>query len=618
MDNSPLPIFDPEAIIPTLPTTSGVYLMYNREDVVIYVGKAKNLRARVRQYFASTPDPRPFVAMLPSVLREIQTVSTLNEKEALLLERTLILQHRPRYNIALKFSSGHLYLRIDLRTSWPRFTITHHPKKDGARYFGPYLSGGDMRAMLQVIERTFQVRNCNDRDFRNRSRPCLQYQIKRCSAPCTLSVDRDEYLAEIDGATAFLLGKHPELLRTLQEKMTSASHRLEFERAAYYRDQIQAIERSLIPQEVEWISGDQDVIGVYRERDSIQVMILKIRRGTLIKTHPLYFEEQGAHHSEWLTTFLHLYYTREPSIPREVILPFEIEAPLELEECLKTQTKARFSFKVPKRGRLYRLLSMANQNAEQAFFQTHRAAHMREKLLLDLQKLCQLTQLPYRIECFDISIFHGEAPIASQVVFEGALPRKRLYRIRKIKTVSGTDDFAMMREALTRRLQGGLRDGDLPQLIVVDGGKGQLAVAQAVIADLDLHGVNLIGLAKSRVRGSSPQGAVQKSQERVFLPNIQQPISLRSGTPIYRLLTQLRDEAHRTAIQAHRQQRRKTRLTSPLEEISGVGPKRRTALLKAFGSIQGVCDAEQAQLAEVVGISKDLAQTIYDALHEEL
>ena len=613
--------FDHEAFLPTIPISPGVYLMYDHRDVVMYVGKAKNLRMRVRQYFAPTPDPRPFVSTLPLALSRIQTLSTHNEKEALLLERTLILEHQPRHNVALKFNSGHLYLRLDSRVAWPKFTVTRKSRRDGAQYFGPYMSGSDLRAMLYVIERTFQVRTCDDRDFRNRGRPCLQYQIKRCSGPCVLPVDREEYVREVVGASQFLQGKHPKLLQDLRARMTSASKVLDFERAARFRDQIFAIERSLVPQDVAEATGDQDVIGLYREGDQVQVVILLIRQGKLLRAQPFSLEHQGAQNGELISTFLHLYYSQGAPPPREIISPLLLEDRGPLLERLGELRGGRVHLKVPQRGRLHRLLEMAQQNAEHAFFQAQRAVSAREETLMALKRLCHLSQFPRRIECYDVSIFQGEAPVASQVVFEMGLPRKKHYRTRFIREVEGTDDFAMMREALTRRLQRGIQEGDLPQLIVLDGGKGQLSVALATLSDLKLESIDVIALAKSRVlKGDAhadAKGGVKRSAERVFLPNVKVPIPLRSGTPVFRLLTQLRNEAHDTALRAHRRRRRKTRLESPIDQLPGIGPVKRKALLRALGSIKGVYEASVETLSQVSGITPNLARIIYDAFHED-
>ena len=590
--------------------------MRNHGQEVIYVGKAKDLRSRLRQYFAKTPDPRPFVLTLPRALSEIQTMSTRNEKEALLLERTLILEHQPKYNVAIKFGSGHLYVRIDLREAWPRFSVTRAPRSDGARYFGPYLSGGDMRVMLRVVERAFQVRTCDNRDFRNRSRPCLQYQIKRCSGPCVLPVNRDDYLSEVEGASRFLLGKHPELLSELRVKMSEAAATLEFERAARYRDQIQAIERSLQPQEVAGVQGDHDVIGLFREGDAAQITVMEIRGGVLLRSRPFSLAQQGADDGALIETFLHLYYAEGTPVPREILVPTPLEHTTTLTERLSELREGAVKIRHPQRGRIARLVEMAQQNAEHSFFQAQQAARTREESLIQLKRLLRLSQIPRQMECFDISIFQGEAPIASTVVFEDGLPRKKKYRTRHIKSVEGTDDFAMMREAITRRIQSGLIDGDLPQLLVVDGGKGQLSVALAVLKDLGVDRIEAVGIAKSRYQGEGESGESVRSMERVFLPGIKAPIVLKPGTAPYRLLTQIRDEAHRVAITAHRRQRSRQRFSSPLDEVSGVGPARRKLLLKSFGSLRGVYEASERDLAAIPGISNALAQRIYQAFRD--
>ena len=477
-----------------------------------------------------------------------------------------------------------------------------------------------MRAMLRVIERAFLVRTCDDRDFRNRARPCLQYQIKRCAGPCVLPINRSHYLDEVEGATRFLEGRHPELLDELNQKMMMAAEELEYERAARYRDQIQAIERSLQPQEVAGASGDHDVLGLYRQDAATQIVMMEIRRGALLRSRPFSFDEQGADDRALIETFIHMYYEEGTPIPREIIVPIPLEHNEALTERLAELRGGAVKILSPTRGRSRRLIDMAQQNAEHAFFQAQQALRSREEALLKLKRLLRLTQLPRRMECFDISTFHGEAPIASTVVFEDGLPRKRKYRTRKIQTVEGTDDFAMMREAITRRLRNALEtdhgDEDLPQLLIVDGGKGQLAVAVSVLGDLGIDGIDVIGLAKSRFLGEEEDGQLKRSAERVFLPGVKAPIPLRPGTAPYRLLTQIRDEAHRVAISAHRKRRSRNRLRSPLDEVKGVGPKRRKLLLKTFGSLRGVYEASQRDLAAVPGVSDDLAAKIYQAFRE--
>jgi len=625
--------FNPDAFIPTLPRCPGVYLMYDHGDELIYVGKAKVLRARLRQYFptqgqAEAQDPRPFVATLPKVLGRIEVITTHTEKEALLLERELIISRSPRHNVALKFGSGHLYLRLDPRAPWPKIEVTRKIKRDGARYFGPYLSGGDMRAMLTVVERTFKLRNCDDRDFKNRARPCMQFQIKRCLGPCVLPVERADYEAEMEGASLFLKGERPALKAQLEERMRSAASTLEFERAARYRDQIAAIDRSLEPQGVIGFRGgasECDVIGAHREGDQVQLALLEVRGGILRRSQPFSFSQQGASTFDLISTFVHLYYAEGVTPPPEVLLPTEEDTDEEgegaqeeradglslLAERLSELRGAKVKLYSPKQGQRVRLLEMAQQNAEQSFFQAERALKAREETLVDTKRLLNLSQLPWRAECFDISLFHGEAPYASQVVFEGGAPRRSAYRVRKIKSVQGTDDFAMMREALTRRLSRGLSEGDLPQLLVIDGGKGQLGVAVAVCEDLGVSGIDVVSLAKSRLKEGN-----KRSAERVFLPGVRDPITLKPGTRPFRFLTQLRDEAHKTAINAHRKARSKTRLKSPLDEVKGVGPKRRKDLLKAFGSLEGVMQASLLALRAVPNLPEEVAVAIYQACRD--
>lgn len=652
------PAFSPAALLPTLPRCPGVYIMRGAGGEVIYVGKAKDLRARLRQYFPTSrdgaaQDPRPFVATLPRALTALDTITTATEKEALLLERELILTHAPKHNVALKFGSGHLYLRLDGRADWPRVEVLRDPRRDeraqaGARLFGPYLSGADLRAMLTVVERTFKLRTCDDRDFKNRSRPCMQHQIKRCLAPCALAVDRADYAAEVEGAAMFLRGERPALRAELERRMREAAAALEFERAARYRDQVAAIDRSLEPQAVTHFTGgarECDAVGVYREGDQVQVALLEVRGGVLLRARPFSFEEQGASTPDLLATLLHLYYAESPPPPEVLLDPAALSLSADahaaadsdadadadagadadgaadadpaaaspalgalgaLAERLRELWGGAVRVSAPARGQRRRLVEMAAQNAEQAFFQAQRALGARQEALWEVKRLLRLSQVPWRAECYDISLFHGEAPYASQVVFEGGVPRRADYRVRRIEGVGGTDDFAMLREALTRRLRAGLAEGDLPQLLVIDGGKGQLAVAVAACEDLGVRGVDVVSLAKSRAKEGG------RTDERVFLPGARDPVPLRPGSPSFRLLTQLRDEAHKTALSAHRKARSAARLRSPLDELPGVGPARRKALLRAFGDLDGVARAPLEELAAVVPAG--VARAVWEAL----
>ena len=586
--------------------------MRDAEGQIRYVGKAVNLRSRLRQYFGSSRDPRPFVATLARWLSAVEVIVTASEREALLLERELILEHQPRHNVALRFDRGQLLLRIDPRAPWPRVTVSRRRRKDGALYFGPYSSGRDLRALQQLIDRAFLLRTCEDSAFKNRSRPCLQYQIKRCLGPCVLPVSEARYRQEVDALQLFLGGQRRALEEQLEAKMRAASAALEFEEAGRYRDQLAALRRQLEPQGVVALGDDKDVFGLYREGALVQLTRLEIRGGVLRRAEHFELDEQGADSATLLGTFLSLFYHRRGQLPPELLLPLSPPGREVLEGELRALRGGALQLRCPRRGTPLRLIELAAENAEHAFFQGQRAETLRREGLEEIQRLLRLRQRPARIECFDISIFHGEAPYASQVLFEEGLPRRRAYRARRITEVSGTDDFAMLREALQARLREGEADA-LPQLLLIDGGKGQLAVAVTVLKELGLDAIEVASIAKSRVErgGSEPK----RSPERIFRPGLREAIPLRPGSNSFALLTQLRDEAHRVAIEAHRRARRRARLRSSLDQIPGVGPRRRQALLRGLGSLRAVRAASREELSAVAGISAALAARIYEYFH---
>jgi len=610
--------FDPATDIDRLPCAPGVYFMRDAEGTILYVGKAAQLRARVRQYFGRTSDTRFFISFLEEVLDNIDVLVTSNEKEALILENELIKRHQPRFNVLLKDDKSFLHLRIDDRVEWPRIQVVRRPRRDGARYFGPYHSAGKIRETLRLVERFFQLRNCDDLTFKNRSRPCLQYQIKRCPGPCVLPVDRAEYQQMTQEVMLFLQGKRDELARQLEAKMNHAAAEMAYEKAARYRDQLQAVRDSLEKQQmVDQRAVDRDVYGLYREGALLQIVILQIRRGRLLGSQTFGFERQGTPDSEVLSTFVNLYYSNGAPVPHEVLVPTDLNGMAALGQHLAELAGRNTTLKRPRRGTGRRLLDLAEKNAEHAFFLARRQETLRDGALVRLKARLRLANLPIRIECFDISLFQGAEPVASKVVFEGGVPKRSDYRHYRIRSVEGTDDYGMMREVLLRRLRRGLVEEDLPHLIVVDGGKGQLNVALAAVADLGIEGVDVVALAKSRVLDdeADPDGQPRRSPERVFLPNVREPIPLRAHTDELFVMTHLRDEAHRFAITFHRKRRKKAQFSSPLDGIPGVGAARRRALLRHFGSLRAVRAAGVEALAGVTGVGAGLAQAIYDALN---
>jgi excinuclease ABC subunit C len=604
-----------EAKLEALPTEPGVYLMKDRRGEIIYVGKAINLRNRVRSYFTRTGDARAFVSLLDKFLGDLETVIVHNEKEALLLENELIKKHKPRFNVLLKDDKQYISLRLDRKQAYPRLEVVRRYDKDGARYFGPYSSASAIRETLRVINRYFHLRTCTDHVLANRKRPCLLHQIGRCPAPCVYPVPEDEYRKSVDEVVLFLEGKAGELVEGLRARMKQSSAELKFEEAARIRDQLRAIERSLERQKVATSDfKDQDVFSSHREGDRLLVYVLYVRQGRLNGGQAFPLGSQEFPDEELLSSFVNLYYDQGNFVPEEVLLPLDVEEREGLEALLSERKGDRVRVMVPKRGEKRDLVEMAQKNAEQAVLERRRTKDETENVLRRLQERLGLRRLPRRMECFDISHFQGASIVASQVAATDGEIDKSRYRRYRIKTLEKQDDFASMHEVITRRLKRGQEEADLPDLLVIDGGKGQLASALAAAKDLGVEGVDIISLAKSRdleVHDRDAESA--QSPERVFLPHRKDPIVLRQNSAELYLLTRLRDEAHRFAITFQQKSMRRGNFRSALDEIPGVGATRKKLLLRHFGSLKRVREAGIEELAEVLGPT--VAERVHAALH---
>ncbi|MFB6351198.1 MAG: excinuclease ABC subunit UvrC [Bradymonadaceae bacterium] len=607
--------FDHEAALETIPHEPGCYLMKDDRGRVIYIGKAKDLNDRVHNYFQQSGDPRPFVARLPMLLSDIDTIITSNEKEALILENTLIKRHQPRFNVELKDDKNFLSLRIDTDHEWPRVEVVRQQEDDGALYFGPYSSAGAIRRTLKIINKHFQLRSCPDTVLSNRDRPCLQHQIGRCPAPCVFALDRDEYMGQLEDAVMFLEGRGDDLVENIRTKMEEASEDLEFELAARYRDQLHSIEQVLERQvAVNSQDIDTDAIGYYREGDRLTIEVVYLRDGRMEGAQSFNFTDQEFPDEEILSSFLNQYYTGRSHIPKEVLLPIEMSDSEQeaFEEILTDEAGHRVYIKTPKRGKKKALVETAMTNAEHSFESEHSEEEQKHDLMEKLQQGLSLNNFPERIECYDISNLQGDQIVGSKVYFERAEPEKSGYRHYKIRDVDEQDDFASMREVLMRRFRK-VAEGeeDAPDLVVIDGGKGQLAQASTVFEDLGLHRIDVIALAKSRTdRVGFEDPEVTQSPERAFKPNRKNPIRLDANSAETYLLERLRDEAHRFAIEYHKKLRRKETLKSSLDDVPGVGTKTKRDLLKHFGGLSKVKDAEIAELVEVDGVGESTAETI--------
>jgi excinuclease ABC subunit C len=591
-----------------LPASPGVYVFHGEDGKVLYVGKARSLRNRVRSYFQpGSSDVRAFVNRLERELVDIETFVTHTDKEAALLENQLIKSHQPKYNVKLRDDKEFLSLRLDTKKPWPRLEVVRRPKPDGSQYFGPYHSATAARQTLRLVNRYFQLRTCTDIEFRLRSRPCLQYQIKRCPGPCVLEVDQQEYRAQVVNVARFLDGRHGELVRDIDGRMKGASGELEYEQAAVYRDQLRAVERAQEEQRVAGVQkSDQDVIGFHRQGDQVEIAVLSMRGGRLFSLRTLPLRKVAVPNDEMLGAFLRQHYAERASLPDDILVPVSIEMSEALEELLSENRKRRVRIVEPKRGAKAKLLDLARENAEHAFAEKERAREDVEARLGELQKLLRLPVLPRRIECVDISHTGGEETVGVFVALQDGVPAKERYRSFRVKRVSGGDDYAAMYEVLMRRLRRAKNDEkgwELPDLLVVDGGKGQLGVAVRAREDVGVPGLEVASVAKPRVTATG-----QEEGDRVFLPGQKNPIPVRANSALSLLLL-ARDETHRASNTLRQKIGRKRRLRSELDGVPGVGPKTRGKLLRNLGSLREVLAATEAQLIEA-GATKRQAEAI--------
>jgi len=600
------------------PTASGVYLMRGEDETVLYVGKAKNLRARLRSYFNAAGDGRGQIPFLMNRVHRIDTMVTDTEKEALILENTLIKKYRPRYNINLRDDKTYLSIRLDPREDFPALQTVRRVRRDGALYFGPYASGSAVRETLKEIYRIFPLRHYPLATCRRRGRPCLFHQIGQCSAPCHGRISREEYRHLVDGVVALLSGRESEVVGILTERMQQASEQMRYEEAARLRDQIQAISATVEKQKVvEAGGGDQDVVGLHREGGEVEIVLMFIREGKLIgrRSFPL---EWRLDEDELLGAFLKQYYSRDVVIPDQILIPFAPHDTDSLMVWLSEKRGRKVHILAPQRGDKVRLVEMAARNAEQSFRERGSRREARREVLEEIRQRLHLSRIPRRMECFDISHVQGSQTVGSMVVVLDGEPAPSEYRRFKIATVEGNDDFASMREVLARRLRRGIKEGELPDFILIDGGKGQLAVVVMVLEELDLLGrIDVAGMAKSRVISNMKGRAVERSEERFFLPGRKNAVMLRQGSAALFMLERLRDEAHRFAISYHRNLRGKNALSSVLEAIPGVGAARRKLLLKYFGSVKNIRAASREELAAVEGVPAGIADAVYQYFHED-
>jgi len=600
--------FDPKPFLKTLTSRPGVYRMLDAEGKVLYVGKAKDLKRRVSSYFTRSLNRR--IQLMVSQIQNIEVTVTHTEAEALILENTLIKSLKPRYNVLLRDDKSYPYLYLSCDQPFPRLSFHRGARSGKGRYFGPYPNAGSLRQTLQLMQKLFPVRQCEDSFYRNRSRPCLQYQIRRCTAPCVDLVSAEEYDHDVQDAVLFLEGRTSQVVDNLVERMEQAATELEYEQAARYRDQIATLRRIQERQYVSGERGDLDIIACVAEGGGACVQLFYIRAGRNLG-NKVFFPKvpEGEEEGTVLSAFMAQHYLGK-QVPSEVIVSHMPEDQTVLQEVLTEQAGRKIKILKRVRAERARWLQMALQNARLALDARLASRAGVQARLEALQEALELDESPTRMECFDISHTGGEKTVASCVVFDEQGAVKSDYRRFNIEDIQPGDDYAAMEQALKRRytrIQSG--EGRLPDLLIIDGGKGQLSSVAPVLDELGVKGVMLLGVAKGPSR--------KAGMEQLFLFGRQAPIILPPDSPALHLIQQIRDEAHRFAITGHRQRRGRSRKSSVLETIPGIGPKRRQQLLRQFGGLQELARAGVEDLSRVEGISRKLAQQIYEAFHGE-
>ena len=605
--NEPGSIFDSASFLKNVTSKPGVYRMLDEKEQVIYVGKAKNLKNRLSSYFRQT-GLSPKTRVMVSRINDIDITITHTEGEALLLESNLIKELRPRYNVLMRDDKSYPYIFISDKSAYPRIALHRGARKKKGMYLGPYPNAHAVRESINLLQKMFLIRQCEDTTFANRSRPCLQYQIKRCTAPCVGYISEKAYRKDIDHAVLFLQGKSEQIITELVKDMEKAAEKQHFEKAALYRDQIINLRKVTEKQHISADRGDIDVIACSTQAGQACVQVFYIRNGLNLGNRSFYPslpEEMNSAHI--LTAFIPQFYLKR-DVPGEIIVSDQLADRKLIEEVLSEQSKHRVKLTSKVRGERAKWIEMALNNANNSL-KTRLIS--RSGLLTRfeaLQEALQLDEIPVRLECFDISHTQGEATVASCVVFtpEGAF--KTDYRRYNITGITGGDDYAAMKQALERRFRPSkAKDQKLPDILFIDGGKGQLKQAIEVFEQLEIDSVLLIGVAKGEGR--------KAGLEKLIFSDGRPDLYLTIESAALNLILQVRDEAHRFAISGHRAQRAKKRRTSPLEGISGLGPKRRQTLLKHFGGIQGITQAGIEDIAKIPGISKKLAQDIYGQFH---
>jgi excinuclease ABC subunit C len=597
--------FDYKSFLKQLTNEPGIYQMLNAEEKILYVGKAKNLNKRVRTYFLKQQNPR--IASLVSQIHNVKVITTKTENEALLLENNLIKSLKPRYNILFRDDKSYPYIYLSTQRKFPSLSYHRGAKAGQGKYFGPFPSGTSVRHSLNLLQKLFQVRQCSESFFKNRSRPCMQYQIKRCTAPCVNKVSQEDYAESVKATELFLEGKGQQLIQKFMDKMQQAATEQNYEAAAKYRDQINSLRHVQEKQTVMIGTKDLDIISLYLEHQQACVEVLFVRAGSLLGDHNYFCKITNEQTSgEILEQFIAQFYLSKKhtdDIPKTILVDTDLEHRDWLEEVLTEIRTGKVEIKKPIVGEKLNWLALANKNAKLALQTRINRSHSYAQKFKALQSILKLSTTPTRIECFDISHTMGEATVASCVVFNDEGPNKQAYRRFNIRGITRGDDYAAMKQALIRRYQR-LKNSEaaLPNIVLIDGGKGQLKQAELVFEELQLPEIAVFGIVKGEGR--------KAVFDRILLSKTYEEVPIDHDTGAMHLLQELRNEAHRFAIGGHTAKREKKRTVSVLEEIEGIGAKRRQQLLNYFGGLQALKQASKEQIAQVPGISLELAKKI--------
>ena len=598
----------PQDFLSSVPHSPGVYLMLDSKSAVLYVGKAKDLFKRLASYARHNGSDYNKTTIMLKFVSSVDTIITRTEKEALILEASLIKKHKPKYNIILRDDKNYPFIKVTADEEWPRVMMARRRRKDKARYFGPYSSSSDMWSTLKLISSLFPLRKCKGGTLRPRKRPCLNHQMGKCLAPCAGYADARQYQQNVENVIMLLEGRNKDLIKKLTEKMEFAAEALNFEEAASLRDQLKALNRTLEKQVVaSQQKNNRDVFGFTRKGAAVAVAILFIRDGLISGSRNFFLEEPYGEDSRILAQVVNLFYDQDSYLPKEILLPFEPDDLRLINEKLTDLRGTNIQISVPQRGDRVKLLNMAQANSDQVFATKEKKEKSWESLARTIQQKLQLQRSPERVECLDISNTSGKLAVGSLVCYEQGEPSKPNFRHYSIKTIDGPNDYGMMREVLQRRLSRGIEEENLPDLFVVDGGKGQLSMALAVADELGIRDqLDWIGIAKER----------EDEGEKLYKPGRKNPIILPAHNPVLLYMMRIRDESHRFGVTFHRRIRNKTSFLSELDQIPGIGHERKKSLLKNFGSLKRIREATPEDLTQVDGIGNDLARQIYDHLNK--